>query len=53
MEIQPNSPEPYLTRRVVVMEDPGVFEQVRRQAADRGTTPTAYIREGGSRAIEC
>lgn len=40
MEIQQPS---LFTRRVVVMEDPGVFEQVQRLAGERGTA-SAYIR---------
>ena len=34
-----------LTRRVVVQEDPRVYEQVQEAAHERGTTPSAYIRE--------
>ena len=43
--VQTQDIEQSFTRRVVVMEDPEIFDLVWHMAIERGTSASAYIRE--------
>ena len=40
-----NDPAPRFTRQMSFVEDEAVVAEIKRQAAHRGTSPSAYVRE--------